>query len=205
VAVRNGPNASQPTGVRRSRGSGRDGADRSSRSTVGSVSVSSLYRGRARLELIDLLAMGEVTHGDIARTLGCRVPDVADFAKEHAREIEEVRALLAHDIAVDSTAAGLWIANKRNRLAEIQADIEDINVAIAGLMRGPDAIPGLDVGSKRHMNLLRLKLAGLKAAAEEIDPPRRGAGRPGRDEDMDDRNVVHYVIEGDDDIVKSLT
>jgi hypothetical protein len=150
--------------------------------------------------------MGEVTHGDIARSIGCRVADVAAFADEHVREISDIRTKLAHDIALESSAAGLWIASKRARLAEIQADIDDINEAIAGLMRGPDAVPGMDVGSKRHMNLLRLKLAGLKAAAEEIDPPRRGAGRPsGAEGDDDGREVVHYVIEGDGDIIKSLT
>jgi hypothetical protein len=209
MAVRAGAAAAGGrTGARRTRGSGGDRASVPSRSgTIGPVSVSALYRGRVRLELLDLLALGEVTHGDIARSLGCRVADVRAFADEHDREISEIRAMLAHDITLDSTSAGLWIASKRARLAEIQADVDDINATIAEMheFESFTQIIQIGLGSKRHMNLLRLKLAALKTAAEEIDPPRRGAGRPAGNEDAEGANVVHYVIEGDDDIIGSLT
>jgi len=204
MRARDGAGSGRSVGVRSRRGDGDRAAGSRGRSTVGPVSISTLYRGRVRLELLDLLAMGEVTHGDISRSLGCRVADIAAFADEHTREISDIRSKLAHDIALESSAAGLWIASKRARLAEIQADIEDINDCLAEL-RSPGQPPGSDLGSKRHMNLLRLKLNGLKAAADEIDPPRRGAGRPSGADDLEDRNVVHYVIEGDDNIIASLT
>lgn len=198
---RAGNTAGAASGARRlGRGSG-TGSTEARRSSVGPVSISTLYRGRVRLGLIRDLAMGEWTHGEIAKSIGCRVADVAAFADEHVTEIEEVRAALAANLALET--AGLWITKKSNRLAEYQADVDDINAIIA-IMRRPGQPPGQDLGSKRHVALARLKLANMKAVAEELDPPRRGAIRPGSGDD-EDRNVVHYVIEAADDITPELT
>lgn len=164
------------------------------RSSVGPVSVSQLYRGRVRLGLIRDLAMGEWTHGDIARSIGCRVADVAAFAEQHIIEIEECRGRLAAGLALET--AGMWITKKANRIAEMQQDVDDIN-GVIDEMRRPGQPPGQDLGSKRHQALARIKLANMKAVAEELEPPRRAQGSASSGSD-EDRNVVHYVIEDPD-------
>lgn len=162
------------------------------------ASVAELYRGRARLGLIRDLAMGEWSNAEIARQAGLPTSDIASFAAEHSMEIAEVRAALAGELAIET--AGLWITKKQNRLAEIQSDFEDTQQLIAQ-MRHEKAV-NLGVGSRRHYNLNRIRLALLKAAAEEIEGSRRSGPKTG-DENADD-NVVHYVIEAGD-ITGSLT
>lgn len=143
--------------------------------------------------------MGEWTNAELARQIGVPTTDVAAFAAEHADEISEVRAALAGQLAIET--AGLWITKKQFRLAEIQADFEDTEETIAQLRH--ETAANLGVGSRRHYNLNRMRLALLRAAAEEISGPRRPGPRTG-DEDADS-NVVHYVIEADDFSVDRLS
>lgn len=168
------------------------------------LSVSEMYRGHARLALIRDLALGEFSHAEIAKSIGpaIQVADVDDFARDFAFEITEVRAQLAGQ--VKDECAGLWIAKRANRVAELQDSYDDCRIVV-DQMRGNN-IPGQDIGSKRHQNLLRAQLNILKAVAEELEPRRSGPGRPGGSgEDEDDRNIVHYIIEAPPQTTEALT
>jgi hypothetical protein len=147
--------------------------------------------------------MGEFSHSEIAKSLGLQIADIADFASDFAAEITEVRGALAAQIKDE--CAGLWIAKKANRIAELQDSYDDMRMVVDQL-RGCD-IPGQDIGSKRHQNLLKMQLAILKTVADEVDPPRRtGPGRPGASaDDDDDRTIVHYIIEAPDGVTEALT
>ena len=129
--------------------------------------------------------MGEWSNSEIAEACGLPSGDIAAFAAEHAAEISEVRAALAGQLAIET--AGLWITKKQFRLAEIQADFDDTAEAIRAL--GEGELNG--IGSRRHYNLNRIRLALLRAVAEEL-----GERRPGPKVGEDDVDVVHYVIEG---------
>lgn len=154
------------------------------------VHLSDIYRGWPKLGLIRDLAFGEFSHAQIAADLGdCTAADVAEFASQHEEEILEVRAALAGKLAIET--AGLWIAKRQNRVAEIQADVEDLNTYIAEL-RGRDAL-----GTAPHREALKVKVTMLKAVADEFTP--RGslalrAAKGGGEE----KNVVRYVIEDPD-------
>lgn len=180
---------------------------------------SQLYRGRARLALLKDLALGEWSDAAIAQSVGVPTEIITDFRLTYENEISEVRAALAGRLAVES--AGLWISKRQNRLAELQQDFEDIDIVIDQMRENTSAFnlklaEGTDnwkdgdafdvnmlLGSRRHQNLLRSKLAILKSAADELAPSKRD-----KDDDANDKNVVRYVIEqdnGQDDIIGSLT
>lgn len=177
-------------------GSGQGGGGRARKggaqpqSHTGHVSIADVYRGRAMLGLIRDLALGEWTHSELARQIGVPTADIAAFAQERAEEISDVRAALAADVATET--AGLWITNKAKRIAEMQSDFEDTQKEIAGLRR-PGLPPNLGVGSRKHYNLNRIRLALLGAVAQELEPRRTGP----KGQDPDDDSTVRYVIEAD--------
>lgn len=152
------------------------------------VHLSDLYRGFPRLGLIRDLAFGEFSHAEIARTLGCKAADIAEFAAQNEEDIAEVRAALAGQLAIET--AGLWIAKKQNRLAEYQSDVEDLIEAIETLRSEGQ------LGSPKHREVLKSKTVMLKAVADELAP--RGVTLRQSDKSNDDKNVVHYVIEDPD-------
>jgi hypothetical protein len=184
---------------------------------------SQLYRGRTRMALLRDLAMGEWTHSSIANSVGVPTEIIDDFAETYEVEITEVRTALAGQLAIES--AGLWISKKYNRLGELQSDFEDIDVVIDvmrkntkvkieqnALSSGSDSMVKGDtfdtdllLGSRRHQNLLRSKIAILKAVADELAP------RNNKDkEEKDETAQIRYVIEQDpgtpgDDIIGALT
>lgn len=167
-----------------------------------------LWRGRQRLSLIRDLAMGEWSDRELARAVGVTPEAIAAFAAEHADEISEVRAALAGKLAIET--AGLWVSKKQNRIAEMQSDIEDCERILA-VMRGQgvsrtaaqDATEDLDfgpgLGTRKHFNLMRTKLALLRAVSDEISP--RGANA--RQADDDEHVSVHFMVQ-DDDVMRSL-
>lgn len=166
-----------------------------------SIPIGEIYRGHRRLALIRDLAMGELSSAEIARNLGLGTKDIEDFRETYTSEVAEVRAALAGRLAIET--AGLWISKKQNRVAEVQADIEDINYELnrirSGTLKDIDEAGGL--GSRKHQNLLRMKLAALKLVADEYSV--RGMSKA--DSEEDDRNVVHYVIDLDDSFRGALT
>lgn len=174
----------------RTPGSGRERAPaqttqgtRARRSTTGRVSVGQLYRGRARLALLRDLAMGEWTYAEIAKQLQIPAKEISGFAEEHEAEIAEVRAALAGELAIET--AGLWISKKQNRLAELQAEYEDVDEALVAF--------GRDRWSTHHKDMHRAKLSILRAVAEELGALPARSDAPQRQGD-----TVHYIIESED-------
>ena len=157
----------------------------------GHVTITDLYRGRAMLGLIRDLALGEWTYSELAKQIGVPTIDITAFAEERAEEIQDVRAALAADVATET--AGLWITNKAKRIAEIQSDFEDTQDEIAALRR-PGLPANLGVGSRKHYNLNRIRLALLSAVSQELEPRRTGP----KGHDPDSENTVRYVIEAED-------
>ena len=150
-----------------------------------------LYRGRKRLALIRDIAMGEWSNRELAKQLGVQVFEVATFSALHSDEITEVRAALAGHLAIET--AGLWISKRHNRVAELQAQVEDLVEDVAMARRE-------DRGSKEHINLARTLLIALKNAGEEYLPTRI---------DKSERDSVappeRYILEVPDDIMKAIT
>jgi hypothetical protein len=102
-----------------------------------------LERGWRRTALIRDLAAGEATQVELAVKYGVTQPSVSAFRDRHEREIDAVRTQL------DDKWAALWAADKFNRVAELQSDIETIT--------GED-----------DEKLLRVKHAALRQIAEEL-------------------------------------
>lgn len=100
-------------------------------------------RGWQRASLIRDLATEEQTQVQLAAKYGVGQPTVSEFASRHRDEIAGVRA------RIEDKWAALWAADKFNRVAELQADVEDI---------------GEDADEK----LLRVKHAALRQIAEEL-------------------------------------
>lgn len=77
-----------------------------------------LERGWARATLIRELALEEVNQAFLADKYGVSRSAITQFKHRHEVEIVEIRNNLANEYA------DLWVANKRNRLAELQAAAE---------------------------------------------------------------------------------
>ncbi len=112
----------------------------------------------------------------LAERYGVTPVTLHQFGKRHADEIEQVRnAILA---GLDNMTVGLWIADKANRIAEYQEDIERINDV-------------LDKGlTNDGTSFLKIKHGAMKAVAEEL------AQLPTRSAPVDagDSTVVAYTI-----------
>lgn len=102
-----------------------------------------LERGWRRSALIRDLAAGDQTQVQLAVKYGVTQPAVSAFRDRHEREIDAVRTQL------DDKWAALWVADKFNRVAELQSDVETIT--------GED-----------DEKLLRVKHAALRQIAEEL-------------------------------------
>jgi hypothetical protein len=171
------------------------GVRKAARTSVGATPVTILNRGRLRLELIRDLAMGEWSHASIAKRLGVDTADITDFAEKYVQDISEVRSALAGQLAIE--AAGLWISKKQNRIAELQADFDELNDVLVSMRAGtyrPTDNDGTNLGSRRHRGILKSKMDLLRAVADELSP--RGAGATAGS--PDDPNIVHYIIEAGD-------
>jgi hypothetical protein len=79
-----------------------------------------LEKGWARAKLIRELALQEQPQTELAEYYGVAQSTIATFKKRHWVEIERIRNNLADEYA------DLWIAQKRNRLAELQAAAEKL-------------------------------------------------------------------------------
>jgi hypothetical protein len=76
-------------------------------------------RGWQRVALLRDLALAEMTVREIAVKYGRSESTMYSWKVNHAAEIDAIRADAANEFA------GLWVAQKVNRVAEYQADIED--------------------------------------------------------------------------------
>lgn len=89
------------------------------------------------------LAVAEKTQAQLSEEYGVSQSAVSQFKTRHRDRIDAIRGKL------DDEFAGLWIANKANRIAEYQADVEFI-------------------GATTKAELLRVKAVILKAVSEEL-------------------------------------
>lgn len=134
-----------------------------------------LERGWRRQWLIRQLATGEFSKNELARIMRAHRQSIRDFEIKHQAEIESMIR------QIDQEFAGLWVAEKVNRLAEYQQDVEDANEIIAGELGDPTAPPQvdpLDPGGLESEQAepapsaaptwVRIKHAALKAVAEEL-------------------------------------
>jgi hypothetical protein len=80
----------------------------------------SLTKGWTKAKLITELALGEKTQAQLAEEYGVGQSAIAMFKKRNLTAIEAKRENLADEYA------DLWIASKRNRLAEYQAAAEKL-------------------------------------------------------------------------------
>jgi hypothetical protein len=135
-------------------------------------------RGHIRYQVIRILAAGEKTQVEIAAQFGCAQNTVSDFAKKYAERIAVVRDKLDDDFA------GLWIADKAQRLAEYEDDVQKIGELIEA-SENDSAIVKAQLGT-----LFRAKQAAVRAAAEEL------GSLPSRQELRIQSEPVTYRIEG---------
>lgn len=105
-----------------------------------------------RRQLCRELATGDVPRAQLARKYGMARSSVTAFAKTHAAEIDAIAARLDDDFA------GLWIADKGQRISAAQDDYE---LSLAGEYAG-------------HYEHIRTRTQIRSAVAEELGqlPPR---------------------------------
>lgn len=127
-----------------------------------------LERGWRRTWLIHRVAQGDASDRELGRQLGVNKSSITKFRNRNQAEIEDVRLELADRL--DS----LWVADKVNRLAEIQQDIEDLNTLISKTFDPPEPGP-LDPGPELEPGIpdsvvgwIRAKQVALRNAAEEL-------------------------------------
>lgn len=132
-----------------------------------------LERGWNKRKLIREAAQMELTQTELAAKYGVTQSAISHFIQRHADEIEAVKR------EIENEFAGLWIAKKEARLAELQQDVEDIN-----------ELGELVTKDHRYHNLMKRKQDALKAVAEELGqlPPRVNVSV--------DNKTVNYKVEG---------
>lgn len=133
-----------------------------------------LERGNVRWKLIHELARGEKPQTVLAEEYGVVQSAISQFRDRHLTEINEVRA------DIENEFAGLWIADKKRRVAEYQAEIELIEEVRGGTVR-----------NMRDVELSKLKAAVLRAVADEL-------GQIPARMNVSVNHKVTYVIEGVD-------
>lgn len=141
-----------------------------------------IYRGYERLGLIADLAMGELSHRELAQRESVTIQEISEFAEAHMKEIAEVRAALAGQLAIET--AGLWISKKQNRIAEYQDRAEVIRRTLHQWEAEGEP------WSRSHRDMLKAYLDLMRQTADELGayPQRQAApARTGQ--------TVHYIIE----------
>lgn len=93
-----------------------------------------LDRGYIRIELQRELAVGTVTHAELAKKYGCARSGISTFAKKYQSVIADIAADL------DNRYAGLWIADKDKRVAAYQADAELVEAETERVLAERDAM-----------------------------------------------------------------
>jgi predicted transcriptional regulator len=133
-----------------------------------------LEKGWVRYRLIRELAQMEKPQTVLAEEYGVTQGAISQFATRHASEVAEVKA------DIENEFAGLWIADKKQRIAEYAAEIELIDEARGGTVR-----------NMRDVELSKLKAAVMRAVADELGqiPARMSVSVTQR---------VTYTIEGVD-------
>jgi hypothetical protein len=138
------------------------------------------------------IAQADFSFRDLAEATGLSVADIQAFADEHSREIDECRKSLLNQLARE--AAGLWIADKASRIAELQAMYEEAREIHAAL-NSPTP-----TWSRSHKDIIKARLDILRHVADELGAMPQRAAQPART-----GTTVHYVIETDPGDLEALT
>lgn len=109
-----------------------------------------VLRGPVKVRLINDLALDALTERDLATLYGVAQQSINEFRGRNAHQIATARG------AMEDHFSALWIADKVNRLAELEDDVEQINqeLAVAPLEFRP--------------RLYLAKARALRNAAEEL-------------------------------------
>lgn len=81
-------------------------------------------RGHKRITLVHDIARGEKSSAALMREYGMTRTDMKNFLAKYNYDIQLVQADL------ESEYAGLWITNKRNRLAEVEEVVNSANAEL---------------------------------------------------------------------------
>jgi hypothetical protein len=114
-----------------------------------------LERGHVKVRLIREIAKGEKSNGALGKEFGVSAEAVRLFKHRHAARIEQVAAKLDDDFAA------LWVADKANRIAEYQQQVDDI----ADLMADPERAAKAGV---QAAEMMRTAQSALRAVSEEL-------------------------------------
>ncbi len=128
-------------------------------------------RGHKRRRLIRDLAEGALTQSELAAKYEVRQPAISQFKKREKDAIERAR------VSIEDTFQDLWIAQKEQRLAEYEADVEQINEHLSQ--------NGLD------KDVMRVKHTALRNSAEEM-------GHLTQRFDLNAKATVRYEVAGVD-------
>lgn len=129
-------------------------------SAPSSAAAVSVLAGRHRLALIREIATSDMSFAEIAARHEAGEQDILAFASRFADEIAEVKRATTGAMSLE--VAGLWVTKRENRLAEIQRDLELVEVKIRNMIRSKSDEP------RDLAVLLRVRLEALRAAASEL-------------------------------------
>lgn len=117
--------------------------------------VGTLEHPATRQRLIRDLAKAEHSQKELGRRYGVSYQAVQQFAARHAERIAQVAEKL------DDEFAGLWVADKAQRLAVLQGQVDDV----LELMADPERAAKAGVQAAEMMRVVQ---TGLKQTAEEL-------------------------------------
>lgn len=116
---------------------------------------------RLRLNLIRALAEGAKSQVQLAREYDCNQATISRFKTRYAEKIEAVKKDLGNEFA------GLWVSDKKQRVAAYQTEVEHLEKAIRAL-EPDDALPGDLPPTTELVALYKRRDNALRAVAEEL-------------------------------------
>lgn len=118
-----------------------------------------MLRGPVKVRLIHDLALDACTERGLAEEYGVSQPTIHEFKVRYQHQIVMARG------DIENKLSGLWVADKLNRLAELEDDIERINDALEVLE--PTDRPRLYLAKHRALRLAAEELGQL--APRKVD------------------------------------
>lgn len=118
-----------------------------------------LDRGWRRRWLIIEMAKGNMIDAEFMNIFGCSRPALASFRRKYEGEIASTVKMIEDKFVL------LWIADKMNRLAELQQDVDDVNEVIEALLNNDRLMSPLNEEAPKW---IALKERALRAVAEEL-------------------------------------
>jgi hypothetical protein len=123
-------------------------------------------RGHTRLKLLQDLAAGELSYAELAAKYGKTEQTIMDFGSSHEYEIAELFD------SIPSECEGLWLTEKRSRMAEYQQKYEDLESLMEKFQAEFDAdIKPQEEGRvivEHYLILAREQLKILARTADEL-------------------------------------